>query len=457
MTKDIAAFKAAGSKAAAESLEKIKKDDSGIFITVCENAESAESGPLAGVPIALSDNISTKDVETTCASQIMKGYVPPFSGKAVDDLQKAGAVLIGKTNMAEFGILGAASAYGPVKNPRDKTKKGGPSGSAAAVAAGFVPAAVCSDAGGLLRVSASYCGTPAFKPTYGAVSRFGLIYYTGSLDQIGVTATSVSDIVTVMDVISGNDSRDTTSLPGTMNYSAKIKSGDKPLDGVQIGIPEEFLEGVSADVMKTFEESVAVFEKLGAACKKFSLKTAKYMQAVHDIISAGESSAMLAKFDGTRFGPRVEADNWHEMIARTRALFGPVAERRIMLGIYMLMAGQYNDYYMKSMQTRTLILEEFESVFKEFDLLISPTAKDVAPDLGGACGGGCDIELSSYSAAIAGADLAGLPAATVPCGFVGNLPAGLQIIGGFQKDADVIAAAAAFENATDFIKFPEAI
>lgn len=452
MTKDIASFKAAAGKAVAESLEKIKKDDSGIFITVCGDAKGTGSGPLAGVPIAVSDNISTKDVETTCASKIMKGYVPPFSGKSIDDLEKAGAVIVGKTNMVEFGVLGAASAYGPVKNPRDKTKKGGPSGCAAAVASGFVPAAVCSDAGGLLRVSASFCGTAAFKPSYGAVSRFGLIYYTGSLDQIGVTATTVSDVVTVMDVLSGNDNRDTTSLPGKMSYS-----GGKPLSGCKIGIPEEFSEGVSADVMKTFDEAVATFEKLGASCQKFSLKTAEYMQPVHDIIAAGESSAMLAKYDGTRFGQRVEADNWHEMIAKTRALFGPVVERRIMLGIYLLMAGQYNDYYMKSMQTRTLIVEEFESVFKEYDLLISPTTKDVAPDLGGACSGGCDQELSSYSAAIAGADLAGLPAATVPCGFVGKLPAGLQIIGGYLKDADVIAAAEAFEKATDFVKSPEAI
>ncbi|MDL2260837.1 Asp-tRNA(Asn)/Glu-tRNA(Gln) amidotransferase subunit GatA [Methanimicrococcus sp. OttesenSCG-928-J09] len=454
MTKDIAAFKAAGSKAALDSLDKIKKDDLGTFITVCSDAKAADSaaGPLAGVPIAVSDNISTKGVETTCASHIVKGYVPPFSGKAVDDLEKAGAVIIGKTNMNEFGLLGAASAYGPIKNPRDKSKKGGPSASAAAVAAGEVPAAVCSDAGGLLRVSASFCGTAAFKPSYGAVSRFGLIYYTGSLDQIGVTATTVSDAVTVLDVISGNDNRDTTSLPEKMNYT-----GGKSLDGCKIGIPEEFLEDVSADVLKTFEEAVATFEKLGAKCMKFSLKTAKYMQSVHDIIAAGESSAMLAKFDGTRFGPRVEADNWHEMISKTRGLFGPVAQRRIMTGIHLLMAGQYNDYYMKSMQTRTLIIDEFESVFKEYDLLISPTAKTVAPDLGGACGGGCDLELSSYSAAIAGVDLAGLPAASVPCGFIGNLPAGLQIIGGYLKDADVVAAAEAFENATDFVKFPEAV
>ncbi|WNY29342.1 Glutamyl-tRNA(Gln) amidotransferase subunit A [Methanimicrococcus stummii] len=451
MTKDIAAFKAAGEKAVAESLEKIKKDDLGTFITVC-GGKSAGSGPLASVPIALSDNISTKDVETTCASQIMKGYVPPFSGKVVDDLEKAGAVLIGKTNMTEFGLLGAASAYGPVKNPRDATKKGGPSGSAAAVAAGQVPAAICSDAGGLLRVSASFCGTAAFKPSYGAISRFGLIYYTGSLDQIGVTATTVSDIVTIMDIISGNDKRDTTSLPEKQDYSGKIKNGDKPLDGFKIGIPAEFLDEVSADVMKTFEDSVAVFEKLGAVCTKISLNTAKYMQPVHDIIAGGESSAMLAKYDGTRFGPRVEADNWHEMISKTRALFGPVVERRIMLGIYLLMAGQYNDYYMKSMQTRTLVIDEFESVFKEYDLLIAPTAKTVAPDLGGACGGGCDLELSSYSAAIAGTDLAGLPAATLPCGFVGKLPAGVQIIGGYLKDANVIVAAEAFEKATGFAK-----
>ncbi|MCL2863579.1 MAG: amidase family protein [Methanimicrococcus sp.] len=472
MTHTISKFKTADGKAVAESLEKIKKDGLGTFITVmtdCESAKTAGSGPLAGVPVAVSDNISTKAVETTCASKIMKGYVPPFSGKAVDDLEQAGAVIVGKTNMAEFGIFGAPSAYGPVKNPWDKTKKGGPSGSAAAVAAGEVAAAVCSDAGGILRVSAAYCGTTAFKPTYGAVSRFGLIYYTGSLDQIGVTASTVSDVAAVMDVLSGNDSRDTTSLPSKTDFSGKIKtgksddsgktceSGNNPLSGVKIGIPNEYLEGVSSDVMERFEEAVSTFEKLGAVCEKISLKTAKYAQSAHDIIAAGESSAMLAKFDGTRFGPRADADNWHEMIAKTRALFGPAVERRIILGIYLLMAGRYNDYYMKSMQIRTLIIEEFESVFKEYSLLIAPSAMTAAPDLGVACAGGCGEELSSYSSAMAGTDLAGLPVAAVPCGFAGKLPAGLQIIGGYQKDADVIATADAFEKATDFVKAPEAV
>ena len=450
MAKEIASFKAAGDKAVLESLEKIKKDDSGIFITVCSAVKAAPSGPLTGVPIAVSDNISVKDVETTGASKILKGYIPPFSGKAVLDLEEAGAVIVGKTNMTEFGIFGAASAYGHTQNPHDKTRKAGPSGSAAAVAAGFVPAAVSSDAGGLLRVSASFCGTAAFKPSYGAVSRYGLIYYTGSLDQIGVTASNISDAAFIAQIISGNDSRDTTSLPDTLTYADKIKIGDKPLDGVLIGIPEEFLEGVSADVMKTFDEAVSTLEKLGAVCKKFSMKTARYMQPIHDIIAAGESSAMLSKFDGTRFGPRAEADNWHDMIAKTRALFGPVVRRRIMLGVHLLKSGQYNDYYIKSLQTRTLVIEEFESVFKEYDLLISPTTKDVAPAIDGACTCGCADELSSHSAAIAGVDLAGLPAATVPCGAVGKLPAGLQIIGGYLKDADVIAAAAAFEKAADF-------
>ena len=453
----ISEFKKLGDKAVAESLDKIKKDDLGTFITISADKKSG-SGSLAGIPIAVADNISTKGVETTCASKILKGYVPPFNGRAVDDLEAAGAVIVGKTNMTEFGILGAAGAYGPVKNPWDKTKKGGPSGAAAAVVSGVVPAALSSDAGGLLRVSAAYSGAVAFRPSYGAVSRFGLIYYTGSLDQIGVAASSVSDVVTIMDIISGNDNRDTTSLPGKMSYSDKIKTGDKPLTGCKIGIPEEYLEGVESGVLKTFEEAVAALEKLGAVCKKMSLPNTKYSLAAHDIISAGESSAMLAKYDGTRFGPRAEADNWHEMVAKTRSLFGPVTQRRIMLGIYLLMAKQYNDYYMKSLKTRTLIVNEFEAAFKEYDLLISPTAVRTAPSIEGcSCGAGCDGEFGAYSAAIAGVDLAGLPAATIPCGFVDGMPAGLQIIGGYQKDANVIAVADAFEKATDFIKTPEAI
>ncbi|MDY0266072.1 MAG: amidase family protein [Methanimicrococcus sp.] len=456
MVQTIKDFQAAGEKAVAKSLNKMKKEDFGIFATICENAKPVGSGSLSGVPIVLSDNISLKDIETTCRSQILKGYIPPFDGAAVEKLKNAGAVLIGKTNMAEFGILGAASTCGPVSNPLDKTKKGGPSGSAAAVSSGIVPAAVCSDAGGLLRVSASYCGTVSFKPSYGAVSRYGLIYYAGSLEQIGVTASTVSDVVAVLDVLSGHDARDTTSLPEKINYSAKIKSGDKPLTGFKIGIPLEFLEDVDTSVLRTFEESVAVFEKLGAVCEKISLKTASWMQPVHDIIAAGESSAMLSRYDGTRFGPRAKADNWHDMVAQTRALFGPVVQRRIMLGVHLLTTGQYQDYYMKSLQIRTLIVDEFDSVFNNYDLLISPTTNTVAPDLNGVCVGGCGFELSSYSAAMAGTDLAGLPVATVPCGNIGHLPVGLQMMSGYLMDENVIAAADAFEKAIDFV-LPEAV
>jgi aspartyl-tRNA(Asn)/glutamyl-tRNA(Gln) amidotransferase subunit A len=282
------------------------------------------------------------------------------------------------------------------------------------------------------------------------------------MDQIAVTAATVSNIVKVLDVISRNDSRDTTSLPTKLNYTEtksknaddKFKniSDDKPLFGLKIGIPQEYLQEIDAGVEKAFKEAVFTLEKLGAVCESCSLPNTKYVQAAHDIISAGESSAMLAKYDGTRFGPRVLAGSWHEMVAKTRALFGPAVQRRIMLGIYLLSAAQYKDYYVKALQTRTLIVNEIETALKKYDLLISPTTLRTAPTLGISCRGGCDGEFSSFSAAIGSVDLAGLPTASVPCGFVDKMPVGLQIIGGYLNDAAVIQAMEAFEKHTDFSK-----
>ncbi|WNY25797.1 amidase family protein [Methanolapillus millepedarum] len=473
MVKDISEFKksAASSreKTVASSLDKIKKDDLNAVVTVSDAAVALSKGeckcecgssesPLFGVPYFVSDNFSTKGIETTCASKIMKGYVPPFDGFAIDRMRETGAVLLGKANMMEFGILGASSAYGPVKNPWDKTKKAGPSGGcAAAVSAGVVPVALSSDAGGILRVSASYCGVYGFRPTYGAVSRFGLIYCTGSMDQISVVATKVADIAAVMETISGHDGRDTTSLPEKVCCKIGAAKSDKPLEGVKIGVPEEYLKEVDPAVEKVFKDTLSVFEKLGAKVSPCSLPNTRYSMAVHDIIFAGESSAMLAKFDGTRFGPRVPADNWHEMIAKTRGLFGPVVQRRIMLGVHLLTVGQYQDYYMKALKTRTLIVSELEKALAEYDFLVCPTTPKTAPPLGDACSAGCAGEMSAFSPAIAGVDLAGLPAISVPCGFSNQMPVGFQLIGGFLKDADLLKAAEAFEKQTDYVKNPEVI
>ena len=423
-----------------------------------EKKDAQRSGTLSGLSFAVTDNFSTKGIETTCGSEILKGYIPPFSGFAVEKMEEAGAAFAGKLNLAEFGLLGAPSAFGAVKNPRDASKKGGPCGAAAAVVSGAVSVALASDAGGLSRVAASYCGAVSFKPSYGAISRFGLIYTAGSLDQIAVTATNVSDILKVLDVISGNDKRDTTSLPEKLDFAGKIKSGDKPLAGLKIGIPEEYLQGAEAGAEKAFKDAVLVLEALGAVCDVCSLPNTKYVQAAHDIISAGESSAMLAKYDGTRFGPRVAADNWHEMIAKTRGLFGPAVQRRIMLGIHLLCAAQYKDYYVKALQIRTLIANELEAALKKYDILISPTTLRTAPALQTPCHAGCDSEFSSFSAAIGGVDLAGLPAASVPCGFADKMPVGLQIIGGYLNDAAVLQVMEAFEKHTDFSKkTPEAV
>ncbi|MDV0446819.1 Glutamyl-tRNA(Gln) amidotransferase subunit A [Methanosarcinaceae archaeon Ag5] len=472
MVKDISEFKksAASSreKTIASSLDQIKKDDLNIIITVSDAAVAASKGEcqcgcgkdstLCCVPYIVSDNFSTKGIETTCASQIMKGYVPPFEGFAIDRMTEAGAVLLGKANMMEFGILGAGSAYGPMKNPWDKTKKAGPSGGCtAAVSAGEVPVALSSDAGGILRVSASYCGVYGFRPSYGAVSRFGLIYCSGSMDQIGVAATTVADVAAVMETISGHDNRDTTSLPEKMCYKINFEAKEKPLEGVKIGVPEEYLENVNPDVLKAFNEALSVFEKLGAKVSKCTLPSTKYSMAAHDVIFAGESSAMLAKFDGTRFGPRVAADNWHDMIAKTRGLFGPVVQRRIMLGVHLLTVGQYQDYYVKALKTRTVIVSELEKALNEYDFLVCPTTPNTAPPMGEACSAGCAGEMSAFSPAIAGVDLAGLPAISIPCGFAGKMPVGMQLIGSSFKDADVLKAAEAFEKQTDYVKNPEVI
>ncbi|WNY27718.1 amidase family protein [Methanolapillus ohkumae] len=474
MAKDIAEFRKSASKSVektiAKSMDKIKTDDLNTVIAFSDAAVSLaekEEGcqllgdpdrALFGVPYLVSDNISTKGITTTCASKIMEGYIPPYDGFVIERLNEVGAVLLGKANMMEFGILGAHGKDGLAKNPWDKNKKSGPSGGcAAAVSAGEVPFALSSDAGGILRVSASYCGVFGFRPSYGAVSRFGLIYCTGSMDQIGVVASTVSDIVTVMEIISGNDKRDTTSLPEKIEFRDETtKKSDKPLLGIRIGVPSEYFKGIEPAVEKAFYEALSAFEKAGATVSKCSLPNTKYSMAVHDIIFSGECSAMLAKYDGTRFGPRETADNWHEMVAKTRALFGPVVQRKIMLGVHLLSVGQYNDYYVKALKTRTLIAAELEEAFSSFDILVSPTTPITSPPLDGTCCYGCSHEMSAFSPAIAGVDLAGLPAISIPC-VLCDMPSGIQLIGGYKKDAVILKAAEVFEKQTNCVKTPDVI
>ena len=341
----------------ASYLETIGKSRINGFTTVWDRAlevargidKDGSSGPLAGVPVAIKENISTAGLSTTCSSGILQGYVPPYDAHVIEKLKAAGAVILGKTNMDEFamGTSTESSYYGPTLNPWDtgRVPGGSSGGSAAVVAAGEVPVSLGSDTGGSVRCPAAFCGVVGLKPTYGAVSRYGLISYANSLEQIGPMATTVTDIALLMDVIGGHDRRDSTSIKRENRYSDALKDDVK---GLKIGVPEEYLgEGIDENVERTVWDAIGKYEEMGASWKKVSMPHTKYALASYYIIAMSEASSNLARFDGTRYGLRVEGDNWHIMASKTRAQgFGEEVKRRILLGTYALSAGYHDKYYL---------------------------------------------------------------------------------------------------------------
>ena len=412
---------------------------------------------LTGIPVALKDNMVLQGYPTTCSSKILANFVSPYQGTIAQKLDEAGAVVIGKTNMDEFAMGSSTenSSTRPCRNPwNQKLVPGGSSGgSAVSVASGSAVVALGSDTGGSIRQPASFCGVVGMKPTYGTVSRFGLVAFASSLDQIGPFARSVKDAAYMLDAISGHDPLDSTSY--AKELPSYVKELEKPLKkDLKIGIIKELLgEGIDEDVRKAILAAAETYKQLGIAVEEVSMPQLKHALPVYYIICTAEASANLARFDGVRYGLRAaDAKDLSTMYSQTRQQgFGAEVKRRIMLGTYALSSGYYDAYYKKAQQVRRLIKEEFDKQFSKYDLLLSPTSPSVAFPIGEKV----DDPLTMYLSDIATipANLAGIPGISLPCGFGdNNLPIGLQLLGPALSDAQLLQAAHAFEQATDFHK-----
>jgi aspartyl-tRNA(Asn)/glutamyl-tRNA(Gln) amidotransferase subunit A len=416
--------------------------------------QAGERGPLLGVPLAIKDVICTKGVRTTCGSKILQNFVPPYDATVMERLNAAGAILLGKANMDEFAMGSSTehSAYGITRNPWDlHTIPGGSSGgSAAAVAADECAAALGTDTGGSIRQPAACCGIVGLKPTYGRVSRYGLVAFASSLDQIGPMTKDVRDAALLLHVIAGNDVRDSTSAD--LALPDFTRALNEPAKGLRIGIPREyFVEGSDAEVERAVREAIKVLEGLGAVTADISLPHTEYGVAVYYILASSEASSNLARYDGIKYGYRVpEWSNLRDMYMRTRDEgFGAEVKRRIMLGTYALSAGYYDAYYKKSQQVRTLLLQDFEAAFRQVDVVIAPTAPTPAFKIGEKT----DDPLQMYLSDIftVPVNLAGIPGISLPCGFSSaGLPIGLQIIGKPFDEETILRVAYAFEQQTDY-------
>ena len=403
-------------------------------------------GPLAGVAVAVKDNISTRGIETTCASKILKGYIPPYDAHVVGLLKAAGAAVVGKTNMDEFGMGTTTenSAFGPTLNPCDtgRVPGGSSGGSAAAVAAGMVRMALGTDTGGSIRCPAAFCGITGLKPTYGRVSRFGLIAYANSLEQIGPLGKNVSDVATLMGVIAGHDRRDSTSRDRPFSHSP-----DSNIKGLKIGIPEEYFgPGVDPEIASVVRKAIGRLVELGATTVPCSIPSMQYALAAYYVTCTSEASSNLARFDGVRYGPAPDTKkSWHDAYREVRREgFGPEVRRRIMLGTFALSSGYYGKYYAKAQVARQNVKADFARILSEVDVIAGPTMPSIAFRLGDK-----SDPLSMYLADIltVPANLAGIPAISVPCGKVRGMPVGLQIMGKHFEDERVVDVAYAYEQA----------
>lgn len=414
------------------------------FIKICENITYGE-GPLSGIPVGIKDNISTAGIETTCGSEILKGYIPPYNAHVITLLKSAGAAIVGKTNMDEFGMgtTTESSIFGPTKNPVDPTRAPGGSsgGSAAAVGSGLVRMALGTDTGGSVRCPASFCGIVGMKPTYGRVSRYGLIAYANSMEQIGPMAANVRDCALLYSVIAGYDPRDGTSIekPAPAPVTPVIA-------GKKIGVPAEYFgEGVDPAVAETVTQAIEKLADLGAEIVPCTMPSMKYALASYYVTSMSEASSNLGRYDGVRYGTAPEmVQPWHEAFsAIRRAGFGEEVRRRILLGSFALSAGYQGKYYAKAQAARRMVRDDFARLFAEVDIIAGPTMPTVAFRLGEAAD-----PLSMYLADIltVPANLAGIPAISVPCGEAHSLPVGLQLMGRHFAEDEILAAALAYEE-----------
>ena len=414
-----------------------------------------QGGALTGIPLAQKDIFCTKGVRTACGSKMLDKFIAPYDATIVEKLDQAGMVMLGKVNMDEFamGSSNETSFYGPVKNPWDLTRVPGGSsgGSVASVAAGLAPIATATDTGGSIRQPASLTNLTGIKPTYGRVSRYGMIAFASSLDQAGVVARSAEDAAAVLQAMSGFDPRDSTSVERPIDdYMSGLAA---PLKGLRIGLPKEyFAEGLDPGARACIEAAVKVYEGLGATVREVSLPNAPLSVPTYYVVAPAEASSNLARFDGVRYGHRVEgATGLNDLYERSRGEgFGAEVQRRIMIGTYVLSHGYYDAYYLKAQKVRRLIYEDFRRAFGEVDLVLGPTAQSVAFKLGDKSDDPVAMYLNDiYTIA---ANLAGIPAMSLPCGFVGGLPVGLQLMGNFFDEGRMLNAAHQFQLATDFHK-----
>lgn len=409
------------------------------------------TGPLAGVPIAIKDNMCTEGVLTTCSSKILGNFIPQFSSEAVKRIEEAGAVVIGKTNMDEFamGSTTETSAYGPTKNPwnTEHVPGGSSGGSAAAVAANECFCALGSDTGGSIRQPASYCGVVGMKPTYGTVSRYGLIAYGSSLDQIGPLCKDVTDCATIMEVIASHDKKDSTSVERKDTDFTSALVDD--VAGMRIGIPRDYFgEGLDPQVKEAVLSAAEVLKSKGAIVEEFDLSLVEYAIPTYYTIAAAEASSNLERFDGVKYGFRAkDYDGLHSMYKKTRSEgFGPEVKRRIMLGSFVLSSGYYDAYYLKALRVKAMIKKAFDEAFAKYDVILGPVAPTTAPKLGSSLADPIKMYLGDiYTISV---NLAGLPGISVPCGKDENgLPIGVQLIGDCFNEKKLIQTAYAYEQA----------
>ena len=419
------------------------------------------TSPLAGVPVAIKDNMCTKGMKTTCSSKILFDFIPTFTAEAVRNLEKAGAVIIGKTNMDEFamGSTTETSAYGVTKNPWNTghVPGGSSGGSCAAVAAEECSYALGSDTGGSIRQPSSFCGVTGIKPTYGTVSRYGLIAYGSSLDQIGPIAKDVTDCATILEIISSHDSKDSTSVKREdTNFTEALVDDVK---GMKIGIPRDYLgEGLNAEVKEAVLAAAKELEKKGAVVEEFDLGLVEYAIPAYYVIACAEASSNLARFDGVKYGYRTaDYDGLHQMYKKSRSEgFGAEVKRRIMLGSFVLSSGYYDAYYLKALRVKALIKKAFDEAFAKYDVILGPAAPTTAPKLGASLSDPIQMYLGDiYTISV---NLAGLPGISLPCGMDSQgLPIGLQLIGDCFQEKHIIRAAYAFEQTRDYKHSPTAM
>lgn len=427
-----------------------------ISITKPDLAPTIGDSLLAGVPMALKDNICTKGVKTSCASKILGDFIPPYNASIVEKLIAAGAISMGKLNMDEFamGSTSETSFYGPVRNPWDLSRVSGGSsgGAAAAVAAGEVWYAIGSDTGGSIRQPAAYCGVTGMKPTYGTVSRYGLIAYASSLDQMGPVARSAADCAAVLDIIQGKNPYDATSLSGCYGNLLSSLSGD--VKGLRIGLPTDcFGEGLDPEVRQAVLDAAQVLKSRGAIVEEFSLPIMEYVVPAYYIIACAEASSNLSRFDGVKYGWRAEnyAD-LTDLYTKTRSEgFGSEVKRRILLGTFVLSTGYYDAYYKKALKVKSIIKTAYDDAFQKYDMLLTPVTPATAPQLGESLSDPLKMYLSDiYTVPL---NLAGLPGISIPCGFDSNgMPIGAQLIGPALGDSVILNAAHSYQLETDFHK-----